>query len=152
MGRISRRILNRELAESIFRLFIETVIELKNPTDAQNFIEDLLSPTEKVMLTKRLAIAILLSRNYTYDEIVDKIKVSRPTIMNVSYFLKHGKSGYQKVINKIFVNQKKEEFVDKIEELLLKLSPPKMYGSIGFEKKQKKGKEIFKRRLRRHLL
>jgi len=150
MTKISRRFLNKELENHIFELFLETIVDIRNSDDARNFIEDLLSPTEKIMLIKRLAIAVLLTKGYTYDDIDDTLKVSRSTIMNVSIWLKHGKSGYIKVVNKILETQKRKEFIDKIEEILLKLSPPKRYGSAAFENKQKAGKELFRRRVKRN--
>lgn len=152
MTKVSRRLVNKELETYIFDLFIRTIVDLKNPTDVQNFLGDLLSPAEKIMLVKRLAIAILLAKGYTYDSIDETLKVSRPTIMNVSYFLKHGESGYQKVVQKILAKQKREEMWDKIEEILLKLSPPAAVGSPRFLVKQKEGKKLFKRRLRKSLL
>lgn len=152
MTKVSRRILNKELEKHIFELFIKTIADLKNPVEVTNFLEDLLSPSEKIMLVKRLAIAILLLKGYTYDAIDETLKVSRPTIMNVSYFLKYGKSGYEKVAGRIIGLQKKEELLDKIEELLLKLSPPKRYGSPAFYKKQELGKNLYKRKLKRSML
>lgn len=149
---ISRRKLNKELETYIFELFVKTIVNLKTQKDVADFIEDLLSPTEKVMLTKRLAIAILLSKAYTYDAIDETLKVSRPTINHVSYWLKHGNSGYQKVVQKILQEQKREELMDKIEEVLLRLSPPKMYGSTAFQKKQAAGKILYKRKLKRSML
>jgi uncharacterized protein YerC len=152
MTKISRRFLNKELENHIFELFLNTIVEIRNPADARNFIEDLLSPTERIMLLKRLAIAVLLTKGFTYDDIDDTLKVSRSTIMNVSIWLKHGKSGYTRAVKKILETQKRKEFIDKIEEILLKLSPPKRYGSAAFESKQRSGKELFRRRLRRNMI
>lgn len=146
MTKVSRRILNKELEQYIFELFIKTIVDLKTSIDVANFINDLLSPTEKIMLIKRLAIAILLTKGYTYDAIDETLKVSRPTINHVSYWLKHGNSGYQKVVEKIITTQKTEAFWDRLEELLLKLSRPGMVGSLRFEKRQKAGKELYKRK------
>ena len=152
MTQISRRILNKDLENRILELFIKTLAELKNPDDVENFIKDILSPTERIMLAKRLAIAILLSKNYTYENIDNILKVSSPTIMNVSYYLKNGEGGYQKIVDNILKTQKREELMDKIEELLLQLSGPKMYKSTAYERKRKKGKELFKNRAKRSLL
>ena len=152
MTKISRRYLNKELEKRMFELFLKTIVDIKNPDEARNFIEDLLSPTERLMLVKRLAIAILLSKNYTYDEIDDTLKVSRATIMTVSLWIKNGKNGYKKAVEKIMNTQRKEEFIDKVEEMLIQLSGPKMYGSRAFEKKQKRGKELVRRKLKRNLL
>ncbi|MBI2032471.1 MAG: hypothetical protein HYT09_02375, partial [Candidatus Levybacteria bacterium] len=105
---------------------------------------------ERIMLVKRLAIAILLTKGYTYQMIDETLKVSHPTIMKVSLELKYGtNNGYKKVVDNFLEHQKREETIDKIEELLLQISPPKALGSIAFEKKSQKGKELFRRKLKR---
>src|SRR3989304_7936774 len=153
MTKVSRRILNRDLENYIFKIFIKTISKLKEAKQIQNFLDDLLSPTEKIMLIKRLAIAVMLSKGYTYDEIDHTLKVSRPTIMNVSYFLKHGQQeGYQKEIDEILKDQRREQLFDKIEEILLALSPPKLYGSAAYERKRRLGKELFIRKSQRNNL
>ena len=151
MSKVSKRILNKTLESYIFELFIKTIVDLKNPADVQNFMGDLLSPPERIMLVKRLAIAILLTKGYTYEKIDNTLKVSRPTIMNVSLCLKHGRNGYQKAVNKILESERRNVLLDKIEDTLLKLSLPKRYGSIAFNKKQKQGKQLFKRILKRKI-
>lgn len=152
MTKVSRRILSQALQKHIFELFVKIIVDLNSPDDVEIFLEDLLSPTERIMLVKRLAIAILLTKGYTYDDIDETLKVSRPTIMNVSFWLKNGKSGYKKAIDRILKTQKREEFFDKIEEILLQLSPPKRYGSAAYERKQQIGKDLVSRRLKRGIL
>jgi len=147
MTKVSRRTIDRNLEDYIFKNFVKTISKLREQTDIQNFLFDLLSPTERVMLIKRLAIAVMLKKGYTYDQIDHTLKVSRPTIMNVSYFLKHGqKGGYQKTVDDILKDQRKEALFDKIDEILLTLSPPKLDGGIGFEQKRRLGKELFRKR------
>lgn len=150
MTKVSKRLLNKDLENRIFEVFIKTIVDLKNPDDVQNFINDLLSPVERIMLVKRLAIAILLTRGHTYEMIDDTLKVSHPTIMKVSLGLKYGmNNGYKKVVDNFLKHKKREESIDKIEEILLQISPPKALGSIAFEKKSKKGKELFRRKIKR---
>lgn len=153
MTKVSRRLLSKELETHIFDLFTESIIDLKNKQDVSNFLEDLLSPSEKIMLVKRLAIAILLSKSYTYDMIDETLKVSRPTITHVSYWLKYGSNnGYKKVVEKIAQDKKKEVMFDAIETVLLKLSRPRKEKSRAFLKKQKQGKSLFERKRKRNLL
>lgn len=149
MSKVSRRILDKELENIIFEVFLKTIVDIKTTTDAKNFIEDILSPTERIMLIKRLAIAVLLTKGETYEYIDHTLKVSRATIMTVSLWLKHGKGGYGKVVDKILKAQSKEKLIGNIEEILMKLSPPKRFGSIAFENKSKKGKELLRKRLKR---
>ena len=153
MTKVSRRMLDKNLEDYIFAIFLKAIADLKTLDEVQNFLEDLLSPTEKIMLIKRLAIAIMLSKGYTYDEIDHTLKVSRPTIMTVSYFLKHSQNvGYQKVTEKILAHQKRDALFDKVEEILIQLSPPKMYGSAAYERKRRLGKELFARKSLRNQL
>lgn len=149
MSKVSRRVLDKELEDRIFEVFLKTVVDIKTPTEAKNFIDDLLSPTEKIMLMKRLAIAVLLTKGKTYEYIDHTLKVSRATIMTVSLWLKHGKGGYRKVVDNILKTQSRERLIDNIEEILIRLSPPKRFRSIEFENKSKKGKELVRRRLRK---
>lgn len=149
MSKLSRRFLDKELENKIFEVFLKTIVDIKTTAEAKNFIEDLLSPTEKIMLVKRLAIAVLLTKGKTYEYIDHTLKVSRATIMTVSLWLKHGKGGYGKVVDKILKTQNKERLIDNIEEILIRLSPPKRFGSIEFENKSKKGKELLRRKLKR---
>jgi len=150
MSKVSRRVLDKRLESYIFEVFLKTISDLKTKEEVKVFIEDLLSPSEKIMLIKRLAIAILLTKGYTWDKIDHTLKVSRPTIMTVSYFLKHGQNGgYQRVTQKFLADQKKEALFDKIEEILLSLSPPKLYGSPSYERKRRLGKELYVKKLQR---
>jgi len=152
MTKVSKRVLDKKMENYIFELFIKTLVNLKDEHEVKNFLEDLLSPTERIMLVKRLAIAILLRKKHTYDEIDRSLKVSRQTIMNVSFWLKNGKSGYEKAVEKILKNQKRGASMDNLEEIVLQLSRPKNYGSVSFKKKQEKGKELFRKKQKRNLL
>jgi uncharacterized protein YerC len=152
MAKISKRIIDKNLEGHIFEVFIKILSQTDNPEDVKNLIEDLLSPTEKVMLVKRFAIAVLLSKGYTYSQIDGSLKVSRATIMTVSYWLKNGKSGYKKAVEKILNNQKKQMLINNIEDIIMQLTPPKKYESLAFNKKQKQGKDLFKKKLKNNLL
>ena len=153
MTKVSKRLLNKNLEDRIFEVFVKTIVDLKDSKDVQNFMNDLLSPVERIMLVKRLAIAILLSKGYTYETIDETLKVSHPTIMKVSLGLKYGvNNGYKKVVDNFLKHKKREESLDKIEELLLQISPPKALGSLAYERKSKKGKELFKRKIKRSQL
>lgn len=149
MSKISRRLLDKELENTIFEVFLKTIVDIKTSEEAKNFIEDILFPAERIMIIKRLAIAVLLTKGKTYEYIDHTLKVSRATIMTVSLWLKHGKGGYAKVVDKILKTQKKEASIDNIEEILIKLSSPKAYGSGAWIKKSKEGKELFRRKLKR---
>lgn len=153
MSQVSKRILDKELEDYIFNNFIKTIAKLNEPGQIKNFLNDLLSPIERTMLIKRLAIAVMLTKGYTYEQIDHTLKVSRPTIKNISLSLKYRqKGGYQKAVEEILKDQKREAFFDKIEELLIQLSPPKLYKGTAYEQKRRIGQELFRRKSLRNNL
>lgn len=153
MSQISRRLMDKNLESYIFKNFIKTIAKLKDESQIQNFLGDLLSPIERLMISKRLAIAVMLTKSYTYEQIDHTLKVTSPTIKNVSFALKFGqKNGYQKAVKDILSDQNREAFFDKVEEILLTISPKKLYGSPAYERKKKAGKELFIRKLLRNKL
>lgn len=150
MSQISRRNIDKTLEDYIFKNFVKTISKLKESSEIQNFIDDLLSPIEKTMIIKRLAIAVMLTKGYTYEQIDHTLKVSRPTIKNVSFALKYNqKNGYKKAVEETLKDHNKEELFDKVEELLLSISPKKLYESPAYESKKQAGKELFIRKLLR---
>lgn len=148
MAKISRWRLSSIQEKEVYELLQKSLAKLGSVLEVNAFLEDLLTPTEKTMLGKRLFIAILLIKGFTYEAIIDAIHVSPPTIHNVNFSLKHGHAGYQKVINNIIREEKVEAFLDKISASLLSAFPKK-YGSAVFLAKQKEGKEIYTRRRNR---
>lgn len=85
----------------MYEIFWDALAGLKNPQDISIFLEDILSPTEKIMLAKRLTIALLLSRGWNQEAISQTIKVSTDTIHRVKLSLRLSGRGYQKVIHEI---------------------------------------------------
>lgn len=146
MGRVSRRKIHPELEERIFEVFWRYLASLKYSKDIQIFLVSLLSHTKQVMLAKRLAIAILLSKEYTYERIDDSLKVSKSTVGTIHKQLLTGAEGYKKAIKQILNEEKKESIWYALEELVLKLSLPKQYGSAAWQKKSESGKTLARKK------
>lgn len=146
MGRISKRKLYEELENRIYEMLIEHLASLRTQLEVKEFLHSLLSHTEKIMLAKRLAIAALLSRGYTYQQIDDALKVSKATVAIVHRELLLGASGYDKAIQSIKRRKEKEALWDSLEELLLKFSMPARHGSVRHTIKSESGKELLKRK------
>lgn len=106
MSQISKYPISKQIADRIFEIFLNTVVHIKNKDEADEFISDLLTPTEKIMLAKRLAIAFLLEKNYDYRSIQKLIRVSAGTIASVNLALNLGSTGYKKLISKIVKEEK----------------------------------------------
>lgn len=122
MSQVSKYPISKAVAERMFEIFLKTFVKIKNDQEANQFISDLLTPTEKIMLAKRLTIAYLLERRYDYRTIQNIIKVSTGTISSVNLTRLYGSKGYKKLLNKIM---NEEKLGNLLEEAAIKLlSPP----------------------------
>ena len=90
-----------------------------NKETAALFIKDLFTPTERIMLSKRISIAYMLMQGYDYDSITQVLKVSRATIGKVSNWLKEKGNGFRQIMNKIKRNEKVKRLLDDIHESFL---------------------------------
>ncbi|MBF8249592.1 MAG: TrpR-like protein YerC/YecD [Candidatus Levybacteria bacterium] len=118
MSQISNYPISKIIADRIFEIFLITITQLKDKTEADQFISDLLTPTEKIMIAKRLAIAFLLEKKYDYRSIQKLLRVSTGTITAVNLARNLGSNGYKNVISKII---KKENLVNLFDKVLVKL-------------------------------
>lgn len=112
MSQISKYPISKAVGDRIFEVFLKALVEVKNKEEAEQFISDFLTPTEKVMLAKRLAIAFLLEKGYDYRTIQKIIRVSAPTITSVNMALRHGSDGYRKMVSKIMKAEQLGEFFE----------------------------------------
>ncbi|MFZ5366474.1 MAG: Trp family transcriptional regulator [Patescibacteria group bacterium] len=119
MPQVSKYPLRKEVYERIFELLLKTVADSHGQKEATQLIDDLLTPTEKIMLAKRLSIAVLLAKGYSYKDIQEIVRVSKPTIAIVNLYLKHGRGGYRRFVEKVLREEKIGEFWEKVEDLVL---------------------------------
>lgn len=125
MTQVSKYPISKAVEQRIFEMFFKTIVNLKNSEDVASFLEEFLTPTEKMMLAKRLAIAVMLSKGYDYHAIRQTLRVSSPTIAGANLWLKYKGKGYQKVINWILTEEKIDEFWQKVDDVLGDIVPPK---------------------------
>lgn len=152
MARISKRKLDPQLEERCFTIFWQHVADLKTPHLTREFLQSLLSYPEQLMLAKRLAIAVLLYRGYTYSQIDRTLKVSKATVASVHKQIMLDSSGYKKAARMILERRQADAVWDGLEEILLKLSLPKAYGSAKWQAKHEQGKNLAKRKRQRQTL
>ncbi len=119
MSQISRRPIRKDTEEKILSLFWETVASCNSKPLVAELLEDLLTPTENVMLAKRLAIAYLLLKGYPYDVITSTLKVSTPTIGTVSLMLKIKGNGLRKSLETIVKQRRRQEFFHYLTDVAL---------------------------------
>ena len=76
----------------------EAVLGLKTVEDCYDFFEDLCTVAELKAMTQRFNVAVMLSNNTVYSEIVEKTGASTATVSRVSSALRYGHDGYKKAI------------------------------------------------------
>lgn len=121
MAQISKRILNEKTQDRIISLFISSIVLASSKDEAMSFIDDLFTPTEKVMISKRFSIAFMLLEGYDYGTIAQTLKVSTSTICGVSLWLKARGRGLRRIINKIKQHETLGKVWQEIEEGMVDL-------------------------------
>lgn len=125
MTQISRIPIRKEIEKRMFEVFLESIAMVRTPDQVEKLVTDLLSPTEKVMLAKRLSIALLLYKQYDQRLISKLLRVGLETVSKVSRALKTGTGGYGMVTASILKQEKYQNFLQKIDDLLADLFPPR---------------------------
>ncbi|MBQ7824789.1 MAG: TrpR-like protein YerC/YecD [Clostridia bacterium] len=77
------------------------MIELDDMDEAYSFFEDIFTIHELQAVAQRLAVARLLRKKVTYQEIAEKTGASTATISRVNRCLTYGAGGYQRMLNKL---------------------------------------------------
>ena len=119
MSQVSKNKLLPTIEKRIYEIFIDSVKNSRSSEDTASFLNDLLSPIEKIMLSKRVVIAVLLVKEkYTYDEISYLLKVSRGTVAKVSVVLQAQENELEKTVKKIISNKKIQDIFSDIIDVL----------------------------------
>lgn len=136
MAQVSKRFLHKKVEERILDLFWTSLSSLSTKQKVALFLDDLLTSTEKLMLSKRLAIAFMLMKGHGYPAINDRLKVSDPTIWNVKTNLSLRGKGYKMAIEQIMSKEKWEKFWQDLDNFFQEILPPR-YGTNWKEARRK---------------
>lgn len=125
MAQVSKRFIQQEVEQRIMNLFWDSLSCLPNKRKVGLFLDDLLTPTEKLMLAKRFSIAFMLLKGYDYQTINQLLKVSNPTIWSIKLGLQYKGRGYREVIGRIQNQEKWVKFWQSLNELIEDKLPPR---------------------------
>lgn len=124
MTQISKYPIRKAIEERMFEVFLDSIAMVKKQEQVKMFIEDLFSHTERVMLAKRLSIALLLLKQYDQRSISKILRVGLETVNKVSRSLRTGSGGYSMVASAIIRQEKYHEWIEKIDDALAELFKP----------------------------
>lgn len=114
MPHISKKKIRRETYRKLNKKLLATFESSYTSRNFPKFFGELFTKTEKVMLTKRLVIILLLSKEIPQHRIVTALKVSPSTVAKMSLKLEIGK--YNEIVKAL--ETKKGGFVELIEFIL----------------------------------
>lgn len=80
---------------------VNAILSLKNEEECINFLNDICTIQELEKMSQRLEAAILLSEGCTYEQVIEKTKISSTTLSRVSRCIRYGDGGYKNIIEKI---------------------------------------------------
>jgi len=114
MPHISKKKLKKKTFDRLFRKLLSTFEDAHKKHSFSSMMQELFTDTEKTMLTKRLMIILLLSKEIPQHRIVDILHVSPSTVAKMSLLVEIGK--YDSIIK--IASRKNLGFIDLIEFLL----------------------------------
>lgn len=120
MTHVSRHAPSRRVSDKTLDLFMSCVTAKWSASERKSFFHELITPTERIMLSKRLAIIYMLVKGYTFDDIQETLRVSPTTVAKFWSQIRRGK--YAHVVGRIEGVAK-----DQVPSLqwLLDLMPPR---------------------------
>jgi len=134
MPQVSKRFLKKEKLNKIFTLFFDLIADIDDKNKAEKVVDELLTPTEKIMVAKRIACLYLVSKKIPPTIISDSIKLSSSTIGHYYYLYEHS------AIIKEFIQEKLAS--KKVSDLLKNIYVEIWYGiprkgaDWGYQKRQ----------------
>jgi len=132
MAQISKYPISKNVYERIFDIFLETFSKLNSKREVSDFFDEFLTPTEKIMLAKRLAINVLLAKGFEYREISEILRVSSTTITSVSDKYKYGKT-INKITQTLINKEGIEDFWLEIAEAFTSMGTVGTKGASGWK-------------------
>ena len=101
MAQVSVQYIKPEVKDKLQSLLVSCISRCSQVSLAADLVEDLLTNTEKIMISKRIGVALMLLKHVGAREISDKLKVSFPTIYRVKTWLEIKGGGYRSLLESI---------------------------------------------------
>jgi len=118
MPQVSKIKLDKKTEEKLVTTFKLILTKINRYPKMDSFITTLLTPTERLMLAKRIAIIILLRENLSDSQIAVALHVTRVTVSRMRFFVEARGEGYE-VVFQVLENEK---LMKELKSLLSKLA------------------------------
>lgn len=138
MVHLSKTHIPKEKLNRLYELLYYLVNRTHNKTEFLAIINEILSPSEQIMVSKRVAILYLLSKAVIASDIADCIKVSRATVAKFFLLFNGKESATITMINRLIKNEKIKFFIeDFFADLFIQPGIKKGHWNMYMKNKQK---------------
>ena len=101
MAQVSVQYIKPEVKNKLQSLLVSCISRCSQVSLAADLVEDLLTNTEKIMISKRIGVALMLLKHVGARQISHKLKISFPTIYRVKTWLEIKGGGYRSLLESI---------------------------------------------------
>lgn len=117
--RLSDETMDPGLEKEIRKLLTQIIADIHDEAEAEQLLNDLLTPTEQMALSKRLGIGLSLVRGESYEEIKKRLKVSSATVAKVQESL--DTPGMKLALSKAATDEWAQKWASKLSSAMGKL-------------------------------
>lgn len=135
MAQISKRNIDQKKLTRINELLFDLLLTMTDKQEVDKVLNELLTPTEKTMITKRVACFYLLLKKVPIHEISDTLKLSTSTTTYFKHFLERSSTIKEYLSNKLKNEKVKHLFEDIFVEIF--------YGTLKKGSNWSKDKKIY---------
>ncbi len=114
MVRISKIKLQDDILMRIYQLFFELVLRSQSKDSFLDLLDDILTPTEKIMLAKRIGIIYLVIKGVDQRTIAHVLKVSSSTVASHALLIHKQDSRVVVIIRKMLTKEKVLGFIEDV--------------------------------------
>lgn len=118
MGRVSKRVINKDLEKELEEQLAFIVSSLTDNNEISLFLTEFLTREEKIMLGKRLVLYMLLYKGLTNTEIYRTLSISRETVRWYRQVFEKKPEIFRKQIHKLISRERSKEFWQKVDKIL----------------------------------
>lgn len=136
MPHLSRFKLSKKAEEELIKNLELILTKLSKEEEMKEFLLSLLTSTERLMLAKRLAMALLIKEGVPESHIADTLHVTRDTVSRMQLFLEVRGKGYESAFKKL----KNDRLLREFKTFLIDLARYALSASGG----KVKTKELYK--------
>lgn len=118
MPRVSKRQLDKQTETEIQECYSYLVSSLRNSEEIENFLQGFLTREEKLMLSKRVMLLMMIKMAYTTETIIQALNVSYETVRIYSTHLSMSNKLFHTTIQRLIKRVETREFLDKMAKVL----------------------------------